>query len=358
MSLKPLVFLIVSVVLSACASNSEQKLSYRSSEITPTLEIPPDLTRLNADDNLDLPGSSVGRPENTGRYVETGSLNVEVRTLPRIEGLRIDGQGDMHWLVVPQTAERLYPLMRTFWAEQGFRLAKDEPAVGIMQTEWLNLRSGSDSFWGSLLSSLAAAESRDQYRTRLERAADGAETHVYLAHRGQELVIDDADDTTRFSAGRQGWQMVDADPAKEYEMLSRMMLFLGLQQEQVQIEMQKIGLFASRARIQHDEEDDKTFLLVSQGFQQTWNRLIHQLDRRSIEKVSTTREDNSGSIGVNAADLMAGSQDSAANDIVLVTLVGSRNANQTQLDIRDQQGLLVQTDASRAVLQELFRLLK
>jgi outer membrane protein assembly factor BamC len=352
--------LVLFLALAGCATDGEKKLDYRSSEITPTLEIPPDLTRLNADENLDLPGSDVGRPGNTGRYVETGNLNIEIRTLPRIEGLRIDGQGDLHWLVVPQAAERLYPLIKTFWAEQGFRLTKDEPAVGVMETEWLTLRTGSGSFWTSLLESLSAAEARDQYKARLERA--GQDTRVYLAHRGQELVISDNDSRFNFERS-QGWELVPADPAKEYEMLSRLMLFLGLQDDQVRVEMQKIGLFASRARIQFDEEDGETYLLVTEGFQQAWNRLVHQLDRLNIEPGEKSRKENEGAISLTPKEFMAKGQQVAETEdtlsqVVQVTLVGSKVTNQTRVDVRDERGLLVQTDTSRAMLQELFKLLK
>ena len=154
--------LIIILSLTACSSTDEKILNYRSSEITPTLEIPPDLTQVSAESNLSIPGSKVGLAENTGRYVETGNLNVEVRTLPKIAGLSIEGHGDAHWLKVSDKAEAIYPLLRTFWAEQGFTLLKDEPAVGVMETEWLSAKSGSGSFFASLLESLKGAEFKDQ----------------------------------------------------------------------------------------------------------------------------------------------------------------------------------------------------
>ncbi len=361
-------------LLLACASGGNRGLNYRASEITPTLEIPPDLTQQNAEENLDLPGSNVGLPENRGRYVETGNLNVEVRTLPRIEGMRIDGQGDLHWLVVPKRAERLYPLLRTFWAEQGFRLLRDEPAVGIMETEWLSLRSGSDSFLGSLLESLTAAESRDQYRTRLERALEGEASHIYLAHRGQELQIDDQKVRAVGTGRTSGWEMSPSDPAKEYEMLNRLMVFLGMQDQQVRAELEKIGLFAARARIEFDPEDEETFLIVSESFQQTWNRLLHRFDRRSIEVLSKERESNKGELEVRSGALIQTGSD-ADEETVLIMLKGSLTSNITRIDVlmvegspdadlnrvdalTDDTGQLVQNDQTLALLQELLNQLK
>jgi outer membrane protein assembly factor BamC len=352
--------LIVAVLASGCSSSGEkEQLSYRDSEITPTLEIPPDLTQLSAEQNVDLPGSKVGLPANSGRYVETGNLNIEVRTLPTVEGIRIDGQGDLHWMEVPEKAEVLYPQIRTFWAEQGFRLIKDEPAVGVMETEWLSQVSGSDSFFGSILESMKNAEFKDQYKTRLERSADNEATHIFIAHRGQEQLVPDTEKQQIASLeAKGGWHFTKPDPAREYEMLSRMMLYLGMRDEQVRAEMEKIGLFAARASIEYDEEDEETFLVLDHGYRQSWNRLLLQLDRMSIPVLERDDGEDSGSVEIALASIAARELDEDEREsTILLSLEGSAGSK-TRVDVRNDNGTLVQSELSRKILQTLQRQLK
>lgn len=349
--------LIIVLSLAACSSTKDEKLlNYRTSEITPTLEVPPDLTQVSGQSNLNIPGSKVGLPENSGRYVETGNLNVEVRTLPKVEGLSIEGHGDSHWLKVADRAEVIYPQIRTFWAEQGFTLLKDEPAVGVMQTEWLSAKSGSSSFISSILESMKGAEFKDQYQTRIERADDNSSL-VFLAHRGQELFISDSESKSIvYSERSSGWQMVPSDPTKEYEMLSRLMLFLGMQDDQVKQEMEKIGLFAPLTRIEFNEADEVTYLVVAQSFEQTWNRLQLQLDRLSIPVIERDKSSSDGQIKVLTADLLAFTdavkdEESAGN--IFVALEGGANSSQTRIDVKNESGAVLKSEQSRNILQFL-----
>ena len=343
------------LLLPGCSSDPATELNYRDSEITPTLELPPDLISRSSDSNLTLPGSKVGTDENRGRYVETGNLNIESKTLPTFKGMRIEGEGDFHWLVVDAPAQEVYPMVREFWADQGFVLIQDEPVTGVMVTQWMSQRSGRDSFFASILESLRGAESKDQYKIRLQRASDTA-THIYLAHRGQEQIIDDAKITLANS--RQGWQFTPADPAKEYEMLSRLMLFLGMQDDEVKQQLAKIGAFEARAAIEYDSEEEQTYLLSKQGFEQTWNRLVHQLDRRAVNIAESEKGDNEGSMRFNSADINPQLEQAIEAQSVEIILEGSRASNTTRIDVIRDGDTRDQSEAASQLLQYLLTLLK
>ena len=77
---KLLILLVCGLTQFACSTGSDDGVNYEDSEITPTLEIPPDLISRESDKNLVLPGSKVGTKENTGRFVETGDLNSKNET--------------------------------------------------------------------------------------------------------------------------------------------------------------------------------------------------------------------------------------------------------------------------------------
>jgi outer membrane protein assembly factor BamC len=361
LNMRLLLALLMLTLLSACSTTKdEQLLNYRTSEITPTLEIPPDLTQVSGEDNLNIPGSKVGLPENAGRYVETGNLNVELRTLPRVEGIHLQGHGDAHWLVVPESAEKLYPLLRRFWAEQGFQLLKDEPAAGVMETEWLTSRATGGSFLSSILESMKGSDFKDQYLTRLERGDEAGNSLVYIAHHGQEFFLHDATKQTVSTDRSSGWQMVPSDPNKEYEMTSRLMLFLGMQDDQVKQEMEKIGLFAPLTRIQVDEAKEVSYLVVAQSFEQTWNRLQLYLDRLNVPVIERDKAQNDGRLKVSMSTLL-GNTDKADEDKskqIYLALEGGENENQALIYVEDSGGTVQKSEQGRDVLQYLQKLLK
>lgn len=355
-----LVLMLLSLVsLTACSFNGSDEIDYRNSEITPTLEVPPDLIQPKDNKNLTLPGSRVGLATNTGRYVETGNLNIEPRTLPVIGPVKLEGQGDLHWLSIPYEAEKVYPLLREFWAQQGFELQLDEPIMGMMRTQWMGSKAGSSGFFSKIIESMRAAESKHQFTTRLQRSADNSRTQVFIAHRQQELVIN-REDSDVSDVSKEGWQMTVADPGQEYEMLSRLLLFIGLQDESAKAELAKIGTFAARASIQQKQDDEVAHIAVTDGFEQTWNRLRHQLDRLGVALIDSRREDGTGSMIVDTGSFAQALQpaNKPSRTAIRIALEGDGNSDNTRVDLVQDNGSLDRSNEGRQILQALLQLLK
>ena len=349
--------LVVAATQLGCSSTPES-LNYRKSVITPTLEVPPDLVTPATDRNLELPGSEVGKVENSGRFVETGSLNQTARTLPEINGISLHHEGGVYWISVNQPVEKIFPLVRDFWSEQGFRLVKDEPLIGILETEWLSVKSGDDSFFASLLASLRAAESRDQYLTRVERDGDNA-TRIYVAHRGQELVIDENSDALDSSGLKQGWQFVPSDETKEVEMMSRLMIFLGMKDQQLQQQLASLGSLQPRSRLQLDS-DDQPFVLVQGGLQQTLNRLRYKMDKLAVAVSGIVQDDDREvtlQLDSNAL-LELGVLKLVETATVAIRLQSSANSNTTRIDVLGKSGSSVHDKQAVSVMNFLVEQLR
>lgn len=356
------VFCLLASSLAACSSSqSVKELNYRQSEITPTLEVPPDLIRSSSNTNLALPGSTVGTLENTGRYVETGNQNIEPKTLPLIDDIKIKGQGDLVWLEVGQPAEKVYPKLRSFWLEQGFRLQMDEPALGIMKTEWLQARSGeeSSSFVSSMLESLRGADFKDQYTTRLERSADNSFTRIYVAHRSQEFIIAEDKGKVLATARNKGWQLGPVDADKEYEMLARMMIFLGAQQQSIKEQVEQRALLSRQAQIEYDDDEEEFYLKVASGFEQTWNRLVHQFDRQDIDILDSEKNSNDGVLTINPQQLSQDIRESYQGEQALkISLVGSSQTSLTRIVVLNRQNVTSKSERAKSLLQFLQEQLK
>lgn len=349
------------LLVGACASSSQSdaELNYRSSVATPTLELPPDLINPGDNNNLNLPGSEIGKASNVGRFKETGNINVEPAVLPTINHYQVAGSGDLFWLEVDAEVEKLYPKLKAFWADQGFRLVRDEPIAGVMQTEWLNFKPSSGSFLGNIFATFRAADRKDAYVTRLERSESG--NRIYIAHMGQIRIVDP--DTEKSLALKpqiqSGWQFVAAQTDKEVAMMSRLMLFLGADDERVKEEIAKIGRFPKRAEILTDEDLEVQYLKLQGGLTQSINRLRYQFDRYDVTTEELLKESQQATFRVSSSALEEDLklEELAVDGKVSIRLKGDGQTSLTRLDVMDGQGTVSRSQQAKPLLNVLLGLL-
>jgi hypothetical protein len=106
--------------------------------------------------------------------------------------MRVERSGSQRWLVVPGTADKLWPQVREFWQENGFILNVDRPEIGVMETDWAENRAKIDNgiirrTIGKVIDGLYSTPERDKYRTRLESAGEsgfGGDLHQPPGHDG------------------------------------------------------------------------------------------------------------------------------------------------------------------------------
>ena len=215
--------------------------------------------------------------------------------LPPVEHMRVERAGAQRWLVVDEPPEKLWPVVKDFWQENGLLIKTELPELGIMETEWAESRAripqgGIRGILGKALDSLYSTSERDKYRTRLERAADGKGTEVYISHRGMEEVYSTRDPATA-GPGDTRWQPRPPDPELEAEYLRRLMVRLGAQEDKART------LTANAASEQRAEIrkgiDGIEKLEVPEPFDRVWRRVGLALDR-----VGFTVEDRDRQKGV------------------------------------------------------------
>ena len=120
--------------------------------------------------------------------------------------------GTQRWLVVSgKSPEQLWPALKAFWQDNGFVIKSEDPAVGVMETDWAENRAKlpNDGLRKLLetvgLGSVYSTGERDKFRIRLEKTANG--TEVYFSHRGMEEVYADSTKTNTI------WRPRATDPA-------------------------------------------------------------------------------------------------------------------------------------------------
>lgn len=278
--LVPCIVLMSSLILTGCHLFSEQKtIDYKSAGKLPPLDVPPDLMAPNVDDRYNIPeANSSGNATFSTYNQERGSQPVTMSTslLPMSEqGAHIERAGTQRWLVVPQPPEAVWPIVKEFWQELGFLIKIENPETGIIETDWAENRAKIPqdfirTILSTVLDSLYSTAERDKFRTRLERDQGGT-TEIYISHRGMDEVIQGG------SAQRTIWQPRPADPDLEAEMLSRLMLRFGVEEERAKLELATVSNTAqARAYINPEQKD---VLVVKESFDRSWRRVGLALDR-------------------------------------------------------------------------------
>ncbi|MFT4242489.1 MAG: outer membrane protein assembly factor BamC [Acidovorax sp.] len=268
--------LALALALSACSALEGDKIDYKSAGKGPSLEVPPDLTQLSRDSRYTIPGSgpvSAAALQAGQASQPTGTSNAAAQVLGDV---RIERDGNQRWLVISRPADKLWEPVREFWQESGFNLEKADANVGIMETDWAENRAKLPqdfirSTLGKVLDSLYSTGERDKFRTRLERNASGG-TDIYITHRGMvEVYSNTAKDTTI-------WQPRPSDPELETEFLRRLMVKLGVSQEQ----SKAIAASAPAQRAQSARMatvNNQPVLQLDEGFDRAWRRVGLALDR-------------------------------------------------------------------------------
>ena len=276
---------LAALLLAGCVTEESLtgKVDYKSTGTLPSLEVPPDLTSPARDNRYVVPESGKTIATFSGYQAEQrdkrdpGSAAV----LPEFGKLRIERAGTQRWLVVEEIPEKLWPVVKDFWQENGFLVKLELPEAGVMETDWAENRAnipqgGVRYLLGSFLDQIYSTSERDKFRTRLDRVADGKATEIYISHRGMQEVYTTVRDPQNNAPGDTAWQPRPSDPDLEAEFLRRLMVRLGSNEENAR-KMLASGAPLPQAELKKVAESDA--LQLVEPFDRAWRRVGLALDR-------------------------------------------------------------------------------
>jgi outer membrane protein assembly factor BamC len=271
----------IALVAGGCKTASDllegKKVDYKSAGSLPSLEIPPDLTTPSRDNRYAVPETGRSTATLSGYQADRSQQPKPGNTalLPNVDKMRIERAGTQRWLVVQEPPEKLWPLVKDFWQENGFLIQVEVAEAGVMETDWAENRAKIPqdmirSALGKILDQVYSTPERDKFRTRLERGGDGS-SEIYLSHRGMiEVYVSEGKDKTM-------WQPRPADPELEAEFLRRLMVRLGARDEKAK---QQVAVAAQPARASINKSGDgRELLQIQEPFDRAWRRVGLALDR-------------------------------------------------------------------------------
>jgi outer membrane protein assembly factor BamC len=259
-----------------------KKIDYKSAGSAPSLEVPPDLTTPTYDDRYQVStASGVAAARAAGRPSELLPVNSDAR---------LARSGSERWLIVKTTQEAAWATLRDFWTKNGFVIAVEQPALGIMETDWAENRADLPQdflqrFTSKYISFGNDTYKRDKFRSRIERGTEPGTVEIFISHRGAAQL------PTKFSQGAgEDWQwtVVPPNPELEAEFLERLMLAFGTSAPQAAEAVTTMVNAPDRARIEKGG-NGLSQLVVEDAFDRAWRRVGLALDRTGFTVVDRDR---------------------------------------------------------------------
>jgi len=277
---------------SGCSSINDtlsgDKVDYRDGgSKTVKLDVPPDLNQLSGQTRYGQAQPSTVSASSLAAAAAARDPNATQSGIATNQSgdVKLERNGQMRWLSVNQPPEKVWEQVKAFWLEAGFELPVATPAAGFMETNWSENRAklpqtGIRKLLGSLTDSLYDTGERDQFRTRIERTANGG-SEVYISHRGvMEVWENDRKEQTK-------WVGRPTSTDLEAEMLARLMVKLGGTKEQASAakadmksgdsNVAATGASTSATRVKL--QADGISLVASEGIDVMWRRVGLALDR-------------------------------------------------------------------------------
>ena len=268
-------------LLGGCSTMNDMlkgdKIDYKTSgKAGPSLEVPPDLTQLTRETRYVVPGTAVSA---NAFQVGQGTQALPVAAVA-VGDVRIERSGNQRWLVVNRPADKLYGPIRDFWLESGFLLSLDQENLGIMETDFAENRAKLPQDFiretlGKVFESLYSTGERDKFRTRLERNAAGG-TEIFVSHRGLVEVVVGGSTGKNTTGDSTVWQPVPPNPELEAEFLRRLMVKLGVAQEQSKV---LVAAATPRTTSNVATVNGVPVVQMEEAFDRAWRRVGLTLDR-------------------------------------------------------------------------------
>ncbi len=242
-----------------------------------SLDAPPDLTS-----NV---GDVSGEAEKGTRYSDYsqgGARRKANSVLPLVKNVRLEQNGTQRWLLVSDEAENIFPVVKSFWQDNGFIIKIENAQDGVIETEWAGNRAKipMDRFRKlmKVVDGMFSSAERDQYHTRLQRSKDDKSTEIYIIHSGLQEVTD---------KNETGWRWITRanDPELEATMLQLLMSKLGggsgvLDNKQKTTAVPAIDVLTAPKL--NKLADGSQSIVLSESFDKSWRKVGLALEQAKI----------------------------------------------------------------------------
>jgi outer membrane protein assembly factor BamC len=346
------------------------------------LEVPPELAAPTMDDRYSIPDPRAQTTYSaySQRPTATSTAPTGATVLPKFDGVRLERHLDQRWLVVKGEPQKVWPVVREFWIDSGYRLLREAPELGLMETDWFEDRSKIPQdiirrTIGLVAEGLWSYPRRDKFRTRLEKGVEPGTTEIFVSNRNVEEVY------TNVNKENVKWEPKPVDKELEAEMLTRIMAKIAGGETRVTTASAPLPGRRGATPAAADANEPRNAviqnsgagpLVVNDSFDRAWRRVGLALDR-----VGFTVEDRDRSKGLffvryidPEADAQSGSKESFVDKLKFWKPtpksaqpqyrihVADAGASMSQVQVQDSKGTPETSSTGKKILTLLFEQLK
>ena len=272
--LRVVLIIALFINLVACSSGPTWKGKYSSEKekVVSKLEVPPDLSEPDSTDSLDMPNIAAGGSTYSA-YTNT-EYKADKVTSASPKGVKVIRDGANQWLEINTSADKLWPELKVFFTEIGFEIKREDKALGIMETNWLeSLVALPTNFFSNVLNRISSTGLRDKYRARLEKTDNPEVTRVFITHQGLKEYASQSEQDVTFKLW---WESRESDPELEAEMYQRFLIFRDIGKADA---LKLVSKIKAKERTRIIEKEGANVLQVGEEFARTWRRVGIALDR-------------------------------------------------------------------------------
>jgi outer membrane protein assembly factor BamC len=283
--------------------------------------------------------------------------------------MSIKSYNNKYWLVIQGDVEKLWEKIKKFWEKQGFDIAKEESAIGLIETNWLeNKHQKEDDFIRNTLRKtlrfLDSSNIKDKYRSRLEvikRDDQSNVTAIYITHRstqerGQQSAV--------FGVENTSWIETTSDPELEIEMLYRLMVFIGGDAQDIKKKFSDKYYSTEKNDKNNEliEEGNELYLNVKESFYRSWRFTGIALDRIGVKI-----DDRDRKLGVyyinykpekpkkekTLSGLFSFGDDDKKFEEASYLINIKRDDDKTRISVLDKSGKLLNNEVAKLLLKDI-----
>jgi outer membrane protein assembly factor BamC len=302
--MKYIIVLLAVLSLTSCLDDAKElirenneigttDIRYYADKTVASLEVPPDLTKPQTDDNVNLDNLV----DTTNSLVSFDDSNKPVKkiTNPNIS-IEVKKNNYQSYLVVSKDSGYVFDIVKNFLKDNGFSLEKQNKVIGTLETNFLENRTDiPDRNLGVIRSMLKSAvgmnyalPTLDKYRVRIE-SVDARQSEVYLTLNSMQEVVTSKGEKHENTI----WQEKPRDEFLETEMLYRLMIYMGSDDTTAK---QKIKQSVDNNTIKPEVKTDISGFAKMQfdtNKDNTWNMLSFAIDKLNINIEDRDKRDGS-----------------------------------------------------------------
>jgi len=295
----------------------DERPVYQGAEYYKNLEVPPDLTAPDISNQLSVPKPT---DEAQQRFIDNNKL--ETIVTPRFDGVRVVNYAGNSWIEVDNKVDYVWKRLQVFWQNEGVELSQVRPALGFMETVWIERLGGEAGFFRSMFQKFEPDE-KDKFRIRVEPFDHDQKTRIYIAHSRIERVLYGEEDEEYI------WQSLPSDLEAEREIISRMALFAGKSKDDTAQLLENYRPYSSLVKI---DSTNTTALTMTGSMDFVWRRAMRALDRMRMQDIREQKESSriyfvAGNLSSDALKIKEEGEDDLSKSSWIMQLFSSDDEN-------------------------------